>query len=172
MTRLWRLLAGVCRLLALGALAATVILPAIQIVSRGTFDRPIFGIEEASAYALICITFLALPLVVARDELIRLAEVTALLPALLRRAIALLIALLGLVAFAWVAWSGFRSGLQNLGTRTIALKMPYWLFVAPVVLGMAIAAWACLMILLGRLRPDPPETPASPAASAARRDGI
>jgi TRAP-type transport system small permease protein len=166
MLPLWRILAGLCRLLALAALAATVVLPAVQIVSRGTFDRPIFGIEEASAYALICITFLALPLVVARDEQIRLDEITALMPARLRRAIALVIAVLGLLAFAWVAWSAFRSGMQNFGTRTIALRMPYWLFVAPVVIGMAIASYACLMLLLGRIRPEPPEsilTPPPPA---------
>lgn len=170
MLLLWRVLARLCEVLALTALAATVVLPAVQIISRGTFDRPIFGLEEGTAYALICVTFIALPLVVARDELIRLAEVAALMPAWLRRALALLIAFLGMVAFAWVAWSAFRSGLQNLGTRTIALRMPYWLFVAPVVVGMGVASYAFLMLLLGFIRPERPGTTASPAASEAARD--
>jgi len=171
MLRVWRVLARLCEFVAFVALAATVVLPAIQIVSRGTFDRPIFGLEESTTYALIWVTFVALPLVVARDELIRLAELAALLPAALRRAIAFLIALLGCLACAWVAWSAFRSGIQNFGTRTVALRMPYWLFVAPVVVGMGIASYAFLLILLGRLRPEAPPPAVSPELRATHPDG-
>jgi len=155
MLSLWRLLSGLCALLCGLALAALVVLPVAQIVMRGVFARPVIGIEEATAYALICASFIGLPLVTARDELIRLREFVDRLPSAIRRALATAMTLASLIAFAWVAWSGWNSALQNAGTRTVALNIPYWLFVAPLVIGMAIASYACLLVLLGRIEPSP-----------------
>jgi TRAP-type C4-dicarboxylate transport system permease small subunit len=155
MLSLWRLLSGLCALLSAVALTALVALPVIQIVMRGVFSRPVIGIEEATAYALICASFIGLPLVTARDELIRLREFVDLLPEGLRNALAKVMALASFAAFAWVGWAGWNSGLQNAGTRTVALNIPYWLFVAPLVFGMAIASYASFLILLGRVEPSP-----------------
>jgi TRAP-type C4-dicarboxylate transport system permease small subunit len=151
----WRLLSGLCALSCGIALAALVVLPVAQIVMRGVFSQPVIGIEEATAYALICASFIGLPLVTARDELIRLREFVDRLPPAIRKALATAMTLASLIAFAWVAWSGWNSALQNAGTRTVALNIPYWLFVAPLIVGMATASYACLLILLRRIEPSP-----------------
>ena len=140
------------RALACAMLFALIAMPFAQIIMRGVFNVPMAGAEELTRYFLICLTFLAGALVSLEGGQIRMEEFQAMLPERPRFFLQLLIDAVGIGVFAFFAYAGVRTILNNLSNQTATLEMPFWLFMAPLVFGMALLALATLALFLGTLR--------------------
>jgi TRAP-type C4-dicarboxylate transport system permease small subunit len=135
-----RLLILGLRALCCGFLVALVAMPFAQIVLRGVFNVPMAGAEELTRYFLICLTFMAGALVTVEGGQIRMEEFQGVLPERLRFGLQLVIEALGVLVFAYMAYAAVATILNNLNNRTATLEMPFWLFMAPLALGMALLA--------------------------------
>jgi TRAP-type C4-dicarboxylate transport system permease small subunit len=71
-------------------------------------------------------------------------EFQALLPERIRFALQLVIDGAGVIVFAYVAYAAFVTTLNNMSNQTATLEMPFWLFMAPLSLGMVLLAAATL----------------------------
>ena len=147
-----RLLILALRSLGCALLFALIAMPFAQIIMRGVFNVPMAGAEELTRYFLICLTLLAGALVTLEGGQIRMEEFQALLPERLRFVLQLGIDVSGIAVFAFMAFAGAWTILNNLNNQTATLEMPFWLFMAPLVLGMAMLAVATLALFLGTLR--------------------
>ena len=134
MSTLRRALVAVCLLL----LAALIFTPALQIVMRGVFNVPMSGAEELTRYFLIALTLLGAAHVTHEGGQIRMQEFQALLPARLRFTVQLLIESAAAGMFALMAVASVVSISNNLNNQTATLEMPYWLFMAPMTIGMTL----------------------------------
>lgn len=105
------------------------------IVLRTVFSITFMGADELSRYLLICVVFLAVAAVTRSGEHIRMGELAALLPQPARTILQLVVAVLGLLSFGVVTVSTLMNTLDNLGTATPALSMPYPVFFAPTLIG-------------------------------------
>ena len=74
MPHLWSLIERILGAVAVLALAALIVLPAIQVFLRDAFNSPIIGIEESTRWGLIILVFFGTPLLLATNEQIRLTE--------------------------------------------------------------------------------------------------
>jgi TRAP-type C4-dicarboxylate transport system permease small subunit len=141
--------------LAVLLLAALVVVPSLQIVMRSVFGLPFIGAEELSRFLLICLVFIAFPLVVAHGENIVMGELKAALPAALRRVLDLSISLVAIGSSAFIAWVTWETIFRNLRNATPTLKIPFWVFLGATLLGFAGAA---LVHLVHLRRPPQKET--------------
>jgi TRAP-type C4-dicarboxylate transport system permease small subunit len=114
--------------------------PLAQIVLRSVFNVPMAGAEEMTRYFLICAVFLAAPLVTFEGGQIGMEELQAQIPPRPRWWLQLLIEVAGIVFFAFVAVAAVLTIGNNLRNQTATLEMPFWLFVAPLAVGMALLA--------------------------------
>jgi len=135
-TALRRLLRGVSFVL----LALLIATPLAQIVLRSVFNVPMSGAEELTRYFLICAVFLAAPLVTFEGGQIGMEELQAQIPPRPRWWLQLLIEAAGIVFFAFVALAAVLTIGNNLRNQTATLEMPFWLFMAPLMVGMALLA--------------------------------
>lgn len=117
-------------------LAALIITPLLQIIMRGIFNVPMAGAEELARYFLICMTFLGGAYVTWQGGQIRMEEVQGLIPERPRWLLQLLIEVLGVLFFAFMAVAAFVSIGNNLSNQTATLEMPFWLFMGPMAVGM------------------------------------
>lgn len=136
MTFLRRLLRGACFVL----LALLIATPLAQIVMRSLFNVPMSGAEELTRYFLICAVFLAAPLVTFDGAQIGMEEFQARIPARPRWWLQLAIEVSGIAFFGFVALAALVTIGNNLRNQTATLEMPFWLFMAPLALGMALLA--------------------------------
>jgi TRAP-type C4-dicarboxylate transport system permease small subunit len=83
---------------------------------------------------------------------IRMQEFQALLPERLRFVLQVFIELCAVVMFGLMAVAAAVSISQNLNNQTATLEMPYWLFMAPLLLGMALLALESLLQLVRTVR--------------------
>ncbi|NIA69903.1 TRAP transporter small permease [Pelagibius litoralis] len=127
-------------------LGALVAVPFIQVVMRDAFGAPIVGAEELTRFLLICLVFVALPLVVAAGENIVMGEFREALPDKPRRVLKLAIAILGILASAFVAYATWVTILANLNNSTPTLKIPFWLFLGATLFGF------CGVVIVGLLQ--------------------
>lgn len=148
MSILRRALVAVCLLL----LAALIFTPALQIVMRGVFNVPMSGAEELARYFLIALTLMGAAQVTREGGQIRMQEFQALLPAGLRFVLQVFIEFCAVVMFGLMAVAAAVSISQNLNNQTATLEMPYWLFMAPLLLGMALLALESLLQLVRTVR--------------------
>jgi TRAP-type C4-dicarboxylate transport system permease small subunit len=148
MSTLRRALVAVCLLL----LAALIFTPALQIVMRGVFNVPMSGAEELARYFLIALTLMGAAVVTYEGGQIRMQEFQALLPERLRFVLQVFIELCAVVMFGLMAVAAAVSISQNLNNQTATLEMPYWLFMAPLLLGMALLALESLLQLVRTVR--------------------
>lgn len=148
MNRLRRALVIVCLLL----LAALIFTPALQIVMRGVFNVPMSGAEELARYFLVGLTLLGAAHVTHGGGQIRMEEIQALLPDRLRYAMQLLIETLAVALFGLMAVASMVSIANNLNNQTATLEMPYWLFMAPLTVGMALLALEHVVSLVRMVR--------------------
>lgn len=148
MSALRRALVVVCLLL----LAALIFTPSLQIVMRGVFDVPMSGAEELARYFLIALTLMGAAQVTREGGQIRMEEFQALLPARLRFALQVLIELCAVGMFGLMAVAAAVAISQNLNNQTATLEMPYWLFMAPLGLGMALLTLESLLQLVRTLQ--------------------
>jgi TRAP-type C4-dicarboxylate transport system permease small subunit len=148
MSTLRRALVAVCLLL----LAALIFTPALQIVMRGVFNVPMSGAEELARYFLIALTLMGAAVVTYEGGQIRMQEFQALLPQRLRFVLQVFIELCAVVMFGLMAVAAAVSISQNLNNQTATLEMPYWLFMAPLLVGMALLALESLLQLVRTVR--------------------
>jgi TRAP-type C4-dicarboxylate transport system permease small subunit len=148
MSTLRRTLVAVCLLL----LAALIFTPALQIVMRGVFNVPMSGAEELARYFLIALTLMGAAQVTREGGQIRMQEFQALLPAGLRFVLQVFIELCAVVMFGLMAVAAALSISQNLNNQTATLEMPYWLFMAPLLVGMALLTLESLLQLVRTVR--------------------
>jgi TRAP-type C4-dicarboxylate transport system permease small subunit len=148
MSTLRRTLVAVCLLL----LAALIFTPALQIVMRGVFNVPMSGAEELARYFLIALTLMGAAVVTHEGGQIRMQEFQALLPQRLRFVLQVFIELCAVVMFGLMAVAAALSISQNLNNQTATLEMPYWLFMAPLLVGMALLTLESLLQLVRTVR--------------------
>ena len=148
MSTLRRALVVVCLLL----LAALIFTPSLQIIMRGVFNVPMSGAEELARYFLIALTLMGAAVVTHEGGQIRMQEFQALLPAPLRFVLQVLIELCAVGMFGLMALAAAVAIRQNLNNQTATLEMPYWLFMAPLLLGMALLTLESLLQLARTLR--------------------
>ena len=140
MTRLLGGVRAVLRAISFVLLALLIATPLAQIVMRSVFNVPMSGAEELTRYFLICAVFLAAPLVTIDGAQIGMEEFQALIPARPRWWLQLFIEVAGIVFFGFVALAAAVTIKNNLRNQTATLEMPFWLFMAPLALGMALLA--------------------------------
>jgi TRAP-type C4-dicarboxylate transport system permease small subunit len=126
--------------------------PALQIVMRGVFNVPMSGAEELARYFLIALTLMGAAVVTYEGGQIRMQEFQALLPERLRFVLQVFIELCAVVMFGLMAVAAAVSISQNLNNQTATLEMPYWLFMAPLLVGMALLALESLLQLVRTVR--------------------
>lgn len=145
---------------ALVALGALVLLPFTQVVLRDAFNSPLGGLEEATRWGLIALVYLALPLLVSTNEQIRFDEIVNRLPRRVRVLLERLHLAIAAIALGILINAAIGSALQHMTTRTPMLNIPFWLFVAPMVIGLAATAAGAAYFALRPARPplDPPAT--------------
>jgi TRAP-type C4-dicarboxylate transport system permease small subunit len=98
--------------------------------------------------------FFGAPLLIAKNEQIRLAEFIDYLPRRLRIWLERIILFVSGVSIACIAYAGLLSILRSMGTRTSVLDIPFWLFASPMLIGFAAAALGYVYYALRRT--DPP----------------
>lgn len=130
------LLRGACFAL----LALLIATPLAQIVLRSIFNVPMSGAEEMTRYFLICAVFLAAPLVTFEGGQIGMEELQAKIPPRPRWWLQLAIEVAGIAFFGFVAVAAVLTIGNNLRNQTATLEMPFWLFMAPLAVGMALLA--------------------------------
>ena len=136
----------------LAMLAALIGVPALQIVMRGIFNVPMSGAEEMARYFLITLTMLGAAFVTQGGGQIRMEEIQVLLPDRIRFVLQVLIELCAVVLFALMAVASIDSIAKNLDNQTATLEMPYWLFMGPLTLGMAMLTLEHLLLLVETVR--------------------
>ncbi|MBK9135926.1 MAG: TRAP transporter small permease [Betaproteobacteria bacterium] len=129
---------GALRALSFALLALLVATPLAQIVMRSVFNVPMSGAEELTRYFLVCAVFVAAPLVTREGGQIAMEEMQALVPAWPRWWLQMAIELAGIAFFALMAVAAVVTIGNNLRNQTATLEMPFWLFMAPLALGMAL----------------------------------
>jgi TRAP-type C4-dicarboxylate transport system permease small subunit len=135
--------------------------PLAQIVMRTIFNVPMAGAEELARYFLICLTFIAASHVTAIGGQIRMEEFQALIPALPRWLLQLLIELAGTAMFALLTVAAFVTIGNNMSNQTATLEMPFWLFMGPLALGALLLSLETLVTFvhtLSRRRPEDKRT--------------
>jgi len=155
---IWTILERVFGTLAVIALFALVVLPFTQVVMRDAFNAPVPGLEEATRWGLISLVYLALPLLIATNEQIRFSELVDRLPGAARRILERLHLIVGAAALIVLIDAAIGSALQNASNRTPMLNLPFKVFIAPMVIGLAATALGALYFGLRR-SPPPTEPP-------------
>jgi TRAP-type C4-dicarboxylate transport system permease small subunit len=140
MTRLLGGVRAVLRAVSFVLLALLIATPLAQIVMRSVFNVPMSGAEELTRYFLICAVFLAAPLVTFDGSQIGMEEFQAMIPPRPRWWLQLFIEVAGIVFFGFVALAAAVTIRNNLSNQTATLEMPFWLFMAPLALGMSLLA--------------------------------
>lgn len=140
-------LRGALRWACFALLALLVATPLAQIVMRSVFNVPMSGAEELARYFLICVVFLAAPLVTFSGGQIAMEELQARIPPRPRWWLQLAIEVAGIAFFAGMAVAAGVTISNNLRNQTATLEMPFWLFMAPLAVGMALLALETFMRL-------------------------
>ncbi len=149
------------RWISLALLFMLIATPLAQIIMRSIFNVPMSGAEELARYFLICLTFLAAPLVTFSGGQIRMEEFQALIPPKPRWGLQLLIEAAGIATFALFAVAAVVTISKNMQNQTATLEMPFWLFMAPLALGATLLVVETLAMLAHtwqRKRPEEKHT--------------
>jgi TRAP-type C4-dicarboxylate transport system permease small subunit len=150
-------LRAIVRWLSLALLALLILTPLAQIMMRGVFNVPMAGAEELARYFLITLTFVASSYVTQQGGQIRMEELQAVVPPRPRWLLQLGIELCGIAMFVILFVAGVVTTLNNLDNKTPTLEMPFWLFMAPLVVGAALLVVETFMTLVHTWRRRRPE---------------
>ena len=148
---------AVIRWTSLALLSLLVVTPLAQIVMRGIFNLPFAGAEELTRYFLICLVFIASSWVTQQGGQIRMEEFQALVSPKPRWLLQLAIDVSGIALFAVVLAAGIVTIRNNLDNQTATLEMPFWLFMAPLVIGSLMLVVETFVALVGTYRRHRPE---------------
>ncbi len=171
MRRIWLAIERMLAASAVVALLALVILPFTQVVMRDVFESPIMGLEEATRWGLIALVYLALPLLIPKNEQIRFDELVNRLPPRVRSALERIHLLVAAIVLAVLVNAALGSALQHASTRTPILNIPFVVFIAPMVIGLVATSLAALYFALRREAPPVKVPNASLFDSEAERAG-
>ncbi len=141
----------------LALLALLIVTPLAQITVRGVFNSPMASAEELARYFLICLTFLASSYVTVQGGQIRMEEFQGLLPARLRWYLQMTIELAGIAMFGVIFLAAAITIANNLENQTPTLEMPFWLFMAPLLVGSLLLVLETAMQFLHTLNRGRPE---------------
>ncbi len=171
MRRVWLAIERVLAASAVVALFALVALPFTQVVMRDAFESPIIGLEEATRWGLIALVYLALPLLIPKNEQIRFDELVNRLPTRVRSVLERIHLLVAAIVLAVLVNAALGSALQHASTRTPILNIPFIVFIAPMVLGLVATALAAFYFALRRQSPpvEPPNVSLFEADAAGDR---
>lgn len=136
----------------LALLVALIGVPSLQIVLRGIFNIPMSGAEELARYFLITLTMLGAAFVTQGGGQIRMEEIQALLPHRVRYVLQALIELCAVLLFALMTVASIDSIAKNWDNQTATLEMPYWLFMGPLTVGMAMLTLEHMILLVQAVR--------------------
>jgi len=128
-------------------MAGLVIVPTAQVVMRGAFLLPFIGAEELTRFLLICLVFLAYPLVVEHGENIVMGEFKAMMPKRMCAVVNVLISISGIAITLFIAWVTATNISKNLTNATPTLGIPFWIFLGATLFGFAAAALVHLLHL-------------------------
>lgn len=120
--------------ISLAVLLGTILL---QVVLRFVFRTPLIGAEEFTRYMVVCVVMTPLAFTERTKSHVVMEELQAVLPAPIRRFVAILSGMAATVVYALVTLSAFSVLLNNSSNVTATLKMPFWLFFLPSVLGLS-----------------------------------
>ena len=148
--------AGV-RWVSLALLALLIVTPLAQVLVRGVFNAPMASAEELARYFLICLTFLASSYVTLEGGQIRMEEFQGALPARLRWYLQMTIEVAGIVMFGVIFMAAAITIGDNLENQTPTLEMPFWLFMAPLLVGSLLLMLETAMQFLHTLQRRRPE---------------
>jgi len=123
------------RWISLALLALLIVTPLAQVFVRGVFNAPMASAEELARYFLICLTFLASSYVTLEGGQIRMEEFQGALPARLRWYLQMTIEASGVAMFGMIFLAAAITIADNLENQTPTLEMPFWLFMAPLLVG-------------------------------------
>lgn len=135
----WRLLQTICLIISVIALGGLVVLPSVQIVLR-SINMPFIGAEEVTRYLLIVATFIVVPVVTAESAQIKMDDFIRILPVRALRVWRAVIAAVSAGCFALVVTAIVQSIDITMGSRTPTVGIPFWLFNAPALVGLAAGA--------------------------------
>ena len=141
----------------LALLALLIVTPLAQILVRGVFNSPMASAEELARYFLICLTFLASSYVTLEGGQIRMEEFQAALPARFRWYLQMTIELAGVAMFGVIFAAAAITIGDNLDNQTPTLEMPFWLFMAPLLIGSLLLMIETAMQFLHTLQRRRPE---------------
>ena len=139
---------------ALMVLLGTVIL---QIILRQVFLKPLMGAEEMTRYMVIWVILTPLAYTEKANGHIIMEEIQTLLPGLIRKGIRFLCAVCTTVVYILITFSVISVCRNNLNNMTATLKIPFWLFFLPCIIGFAgisilrITSHVCIL-----LKKEPP----------------
>jgi TRAP-type C4-dicarboxylate transport system permease small subunit len=145
------------RWISLALLALLIVTPLAQIIVRGVFNAPMASAEELARYFLICLTFLASSYVTLEGGQIRMEEFQGALPARLRWYLQMTIEVAGIVMFGVIFMAAAITIGDNLDNQTPTLEMPFWLFMAPLLVGSLLLMLETAMQFLHTLKRRRPE---------------
>ncbi len=158
MRRAWLAIERLLAASALAALMALVALPFTQVIMRDLFESPVMGLEEATRWGLIALVYLALPLLIPKNEQIRFDELINRLPPRARFLLERIHLLVAGITLVILVNAALGSALRHASTRTPVLNIPFVLFIAPMVIGLVATAVAAFYFALRRQAPpvEPP----------------
>lgn len=121
-------------------LAALTVVPSAQIFMRGFVGLPFIGAEELTRFLLICLVFVAYPLVVETGDNIVMGELRQALPRRLRTVINVSISVSAVLVTGFLAYVAWQTIFRNLNNSTPTLNIPFWIFFAAALFGFGGAA--------------------------------
>ena len=109
----------------------------IQIVLRQVFKKPLMGAEEMTRYMVIWVILTPLAYTERAKGHIIMEEIQALFPSFLRKTIRFISAVCTTAVYILVAISAINVWRNNMNNMTATLKIPFWLFFLPSVIGFS-----------------------------------
>jgi len=128
------------RTLATLCLALLTVIVLIQVVMRELFYAPLVGAEELVRYLLICVIFFGSPYAARIGGHIAMVEFLLKFPKSLRTPLQFLSLASTFAVFAIIFVSAFFTFTANMGNRTATLSIPFWIFIAPAIIGFFLLA--------------------------------
>jgi len=128
------------RTLATSCLALLTIIVLVQVIMRELFYAPLVGAEELVRYLLICVIFFGSPYAARIGGHIAMVEFLLKFPKILRDPIRFLTLASSFAVFAIIFVSAFFTLTANMNNKTATLSIPFWIFIAPAIIGFFLLA--------------------------------
>ena len=128
----------------LALLLGTIIL---QVILRFVFSSPLMGAEELTRFMVICVVMLPLAFAERSGSTVVMEEIQSFMSPGVRKATRAAVEVFSTVIYGLLTASAVSVLLNNAQNRTATLEMPFWLFFAPSVIGLAaMTAVRCITV--------------------------